>query len=331
MLDNRDLDLYLLDFLPAKELFIYATLSQSTNEVIRISKYHMKTDYDRKELSIFQKICLSENIHLFRKAVQNLPAHSKNLYDSLEISCEMGNLEFVKLLLEKGVDISDFHINIILAKRHLHIFKIVVTTRCQARDMFQHLCAIGYTEFVQHLCDIGIDLDNLNLATKNIGEHGNFEIFKLLIDKWISCKNVDIDDMVRNRNLKIINPYLRPTQIEYIFMSICSNGHLKMAQYLVELGISLEHINMGLVNSISSNQLEVSTFLIEKIVEFNMNINWLPYDTIISLLQSTVNLNKIPAYIFLLKKFSVFSHIISQIVRIPNFDIKSIINEKKYY
>lgn len=333
MFNNKDLDLYFLDFLSIKDLCIYPIISTTTNKIIKNSKYSMDNISFGQNLSTFQKICYSQNTHLLKKVLKIFLETNKELSIGLEIVCELGNIECVQLFLENGVKIEYSHINIAVTHRYFSIFKIfieIIAKNCKCKteyklsDIFHRICDLGYVEFVQCMHN-NMYLDNIIPEIQNSIIKGNFEMFKLLIDIIVLYDNAQ--KISRQTNI-----YYRIPRMLDIFNIACSSNHFQMVKYLVDLNINDFQIEVGLINSrrayienkfITSKQqhLEVSAFLLRIIISNNIYLNCLPYDFIIDLLQFTINNNDMSIYIFLLKEY----------ITLPNIyelNIESIINEQ---
>jgi hypothetical protein len=176
--------------------------------------------------------------------------HNKEMFAKLENACLDGNLDLVKSLCEKGVDIHSFDdlpFRLACGNGHLEIAKLLFEKGSDIHSCgdyaFRIACENGYIQIAKFLYERGADIfvwDDypLRWACQN----GHVEVVKFLIEKGAN------DRMA----------------FDIAFDTACSRGHLEVVKLLVSLGASVKRNIISIILQHGSHEhFETIKFLIE--------------------------------------------------------------------
>lgn len=253
MFFNKDIDSYFIDFLTIPQLAIYASLSKSTNNLFKQSKYY--PEYKLCTKYSLDNICNICDINLLKKALREFNHTNKFLRNILIKKCEQGKLDCVKFLIDKGVNyrVKNDRAIIVAAKN-------------------------GYLHVVKYLIEKGADYRvRNNEALLSAIENDCLEIVKFLVLK-------DMDHKVKNEciyyavfygRLKIVK-FLSaldsnyPGSIEWAAF----NGHLNVIKFLISRDTKDKVDEFTICKIIRKGYLKVIKLLIKGSIDYTILHQW---------------------------------------------------------
>lgn len=254
---NKDIDSYLLEFLSIPQLATYSILSKTTNNFFKQTKYYPEfsscnsylfDSYSLKNISKFG------DINLLKKALIEFNPNVISLNKILLEKCKNGQLNCVKLLIEKKADCEIYIDAIQWASDfgHLKIVKFLVMLGIYYKS--NHDWSIrwasmhGYWGIVKFLIENGANyMEDGDCAIRWASASGHLEVVKLLIEKGIN----NIDNAIRwasgNDQLEIVKFLLMNGANYRIYNDAAiewatEKGYLDIVNLLITKGISKNNI-----------------------------------------------------------------------------------------
>jgi ankyrin repeat protein len=179
---------------------------------------------------------------------------------ALNFACEQGKLTFVKILVEKGAEVSfenHYPVRAASSNGYLQIVKFLKEKGADITALNNHAvrsaCLFGHLETVKFLHENGADLTaKNNIALKNACDNGYLEVVKYLVENGV---DVTVDD-------------------NYPLCGSVNFGQLKVVQYLLENGADITaRDNFSVKNSAKLRNFEMFTFLVSKGADVTANNN----------------------------------------------------------
>jgi ankyrin repeat protein len=199
---------------------------------------------------------------------------------ALNFACEQGKLTFVKILVEKGAEVSfknDYPVRAASSNGYLQIVKFLKEKGADITALNNHAvrsaCLFGHLETVKFLHENGADLTAYwNIAIKNACYHGHSEVVKYLVENGV---DVTTDD-------------------NYLLCNSVDSGRLELVEYLLEKGADIAaRDNFSVKSSVFFDNFKMFTFLVSKGADVTANNN-----AILKYCLSSVN-NKVLKYLII--------------------------------
>jgi hypothetical protein len=176
--------------------------------------------------------------------------HNKEMFAKLENACLDGNLDLVKSLCEKGVDIHSFDdlpFRLACGNGHLEISKFLLEKGAYIHACDDHgfriACENGHIQIAKFLYERGADISVLeDYPLRCACQNGHIELVKFLIEKGAN------DRMA----------------FDIAFDTACSRGHLEVVKLLVSRGASVKRNIISIILLFGSHEhFEIIKFFIE--------------------------------------------------------------------
>lgn len=242
--NNRDIDLYFLNFLSIKQINIYCFLSKSTLSIFNESKYS-------KEIVTFKKIYKEYN---FSRV------------------CEIGCLSLVKVYLKECIIVRVEDVICTAMNGNLEVIKyfayIGINIMIHNNLVFRWIICTDNFKIIRYFIYLGVDINENRInAIKSAIVNGDLEIVKYLVFQGVNLifdfKSI-LQEATRN-NRSHIYKYLISTNdtiefYNFAFQLAAEKGYLESMYDLCSKGITSED-NFAVIYAVECGQLESVKFM----------------------------------------------------------------------
>lgn len=197
---------------------------------------------------------------------------SINFYDGLRCSCENGNLELVKLLHLKGLDIKNF-LPLACYSQNLELIKFLIEKGADNfNGGFENACCKGNFNIINYLLIKGAS--NLNEGLKRASRAGHYILVKYLINLGANDFNEALFDACYEDNLDIVELLIKcgAKNIKQGFKVSVYSGQVTLIKYFINLGYDIKKLLMQILAQ-NNNLKESYIKNIKKIIDIPEILN----------------------------------------------------------